>query len=116
MDGIDLRQYDKATIFLWEMPNAYVVPYFPSSAKFLRLSSNWDRFSRAPVLKSRLEWAVQGADRQKIYLLETNPGGTMDQKELVLEMLGLTLDLSDCRGFSTALDPVRICAVRVLDK
>jgi hypothetical protein len=116
MDGVDLSQYDRATIFLWEMPNAYVVPYFPSSARFLRLNSNWERFSRAPVLKWRLDWAVQGADRRKIFLLETNPGSAMPQKERALEMLGLTLDQSDCRGFLTALDPVRLCAARVLDK
>lgn len=116
MNGVQLTQYENATIFLWEMPNGYLVPYFPQSATFLRLASNWNRFRTAPILKTRLEWTVQGADRRKVYLLETRPGDDMDKKELALEQLGLTLDLSGCHGFSSALDVVRICAVRYLDK
>jgi hypothetical protein len=116
MEDIKLDQYEGATIFLWEMPNAYLVPYFPKSATFVRLKSNWNRFRSAPVLKSRIDWAVQGANRQKVYLLETSPGSEIDAKEHALEELGLTLDVSECRGFSSSLDAVRICAVRYLDK
>ena len=116
MDNIKLDQYADSTIFLWEMPNGYLVPYFPKSATFLRLQSNWNRFRAAPVLRTRLEWTVQGANRQKVYLLETNPGADLDRKENALEQLGLTLDSSDCRVFASTLDLVRICAVRYLDK
>ena len=116
MDGVDLSQYAGATIFTWEMPNAYLIPYFPTSARFIRLNSNWSRFARAPMLKPRFDWAVQGADRRKIFLLETDPGAAMEAKEHALEMLGMTLDLSECRAFASVLDPVRMCAVRVLDK
>lgn len=110
--GVDeraLSEYAEATILMWDMPNAYVVPFFPSSTTFLRIRSNWP-YAFEPASRHRLQQRIDHADRQGLYLLDL-PQTEQGEKARSLQALGVALDPTRCRPFSSLLESGRLCRV-----
>jgi hypothetical protein len=109
VDADALSEYRTATILMWDMPNAYVVPLFPSSTTFIRIRSNWS-YAREPAMRRRMQQRVASADRQRLYLLDL-PQEEQTAKAQDLEALGLALDPTRCRPFSSLFEAGRLCGV-----
>ena len=67
--GVDrsaVRQFEGATILLWDMPNGYIIPFFPESARFLRVNSNWG-LTEETRLWSRLARDIAMTPAERMY-------------------------------------------------
>jgi hypothetical protein len=109
VDPAALSEYRAATILMWDMPNAYVVPLFPSSTAFIRIRSNWSH-AREPAMRDRVQRRIANADRQRLYFLDL-PQEEEAAKAQDLEALGLALDPTRCRPFSSLFEAGRLCPV-----
>jgi hypothetical protein len=106
-----LESYAAATVLMWDMPNAYLVPFFPESATFLRLQSNWG-LTPETLMWSRLRDRVSSTPPARLFFLESRTAERAEAKRQMLRELGLALDLRHCQSISSTSQVHRICAVR----
>lgn len=110
--GVDeraLEAYGDATILMWDFPNAYIVPFFPSSTTFIRIRSNWP-YAWEPDRRRTLERRILGVDRSQLYLLDL-PQEELWAKQQALALFGLRIDQPRCRPLSSLFEHGRICGV-----
>ena len=117
-----LQSYEAATVLMWDMPNAYLVPFFPESATFLRLEGG----SRRTLMWDRLRERVSRTRHEHLFFLETETHRNVEGKSRALRELGLALDTRRCQwiplppGWTLATTPAtlihRICALRQSDE
>jgi hypothetical protein len=104
--GIDERalvRYHDATIILTNMPTAYLVPFFPASASFVQLSSNW------PEMRAQAEARIrQAAGTGRVYVLDL-PQEREDHHREVLASLGAALDPTKCQWMASNFEQFRVC-------
>jgi hypothetical protein len=104
--GVDermLARYHDATIVLSNMPTAYLAPFFPPSASFVQLSSNW------PEMREKVEARIRQAARSgRLYVLELPQEREEHQRE-VLTSLGTALDPTKCQWMASSFEQFRVC-------
>lgn len=110
VDEASLRRYDGATVLMWDFPQGYLVPSFPSSATFLRLVSNWGLEEGSP-LWDRVRRSIASADGNRLYLLDHPLGWFHDKQPELLARLGLELT-GTCTTHPSYRLEFRLCAVR----
>jgi hypothetical protein len=104
MDEAQLSNYAGATILMADMPSGYLAPFFPPSATFIRLFSNW------PEMRARAEERIRNRDQRPIYLLDQfqAPPGDL---EAHLGTFGLTIDSTRCWAMLSPTANFRICGL-----
>jgi hypothetical protein len=104
--GVDeqaLARYHDATIILSTMPTAYLVPFFPASASFVQLASNW------PEMRTKVETRIrQAAGSGRLYVLDLPQEREEHQRE-VLASLGAALDPTKCQWTASSFEQFRVC-------
>lgn len=110
IDAKALEGYRGATILMRDSPNAYVVPFFPASATFLRIDDAF-LLRGDSLLWPRIEEAVRQADPGSHYLLEAAERSVGGDGLPGLDRLGLTVDRSRCRLIPAVRETARICPV-----
>lgn len=108
IDANALQRYEGATILMRDMPNAYVVPFFPESAAFLRIDDDF-LLRRDSRLWPRIEGAVSRAEPESLYLLEAADRPVADDPVPALGGLQLTIDRSRCVLIPAVRETTRIC-------
>jgi len=111
VDAAALERYGAATVLMWDMPDAYLVPFFPESAAFLRLRSNWG-LTPDTLMWKRIRDRVSRTPPEHVFFLEIPTGGRDTDKRAALRELGFTLDLEHCQTIPSIVQIHRICAVR----
>lgn len=109
IDAAALARYEGATIFMWDMPQGYVVPYFPASATFLRLLSNRGLVAGTEMW-ARLERRARSASSDRLFLLDLEPGIVHEQQAAALARLGLAMT-AECESYGSHAGPFRVCRV-----
>jgi hypothetical protein len=117
INDAELQRYENATILMWDLPSGYLVLYFPESATFLMLQSNWEPTPDTLMWKRR-DAAARNANPNAILLLESAVrSGEVDkpatsEQGLVLRRLGLSDELTSCRLIAALAGTSRICALQ----
>ena len=109
VDEAALSAYGDSTILMTDFPNAYIAPFFPESATFIRVSSNWSFAAQAEV-RTRVRQRIRNVDPRRIFLLDL-PQAEPKADQENLELLGLALDMTRCTPLSTLFESGRICGV-----
>jgi hypothetical protein len=104
-----LGHYAAATVLMSDMPNAYLVPFFPETTTFLRLRSNWG-LAPGSAMWRRVRDRIARMPPERHFVLETRARDATDAKQRALAELGFTLDLGRCQSIRSTAD--RICGVR----
>jgi hypothetical protein len=110
VDADALRQYDGATILMWDFPQGYLVPSFPSSATFIRLVSNWG-LEEGTAMWERVRQSIATADGERIYLLDHPLGWFHEKQPEMLARFGLE-PTGVCSTRPSHHLEFRLCAVR----
>jgi hypothetical protein len=140
VDPAELAPYAGATVLLWDRPTGYLVPYFPESARFLRIrgeipgrpvprdDDNWG-LTEDNLMWTRITEGIREAQPGRLFLLEApltrvvrRAAEVRAAQAAMLDRLGVELDESSCRSLR-AYDPAvpgvlhharpsRICALR----
>jgi hypothetical protein len=111
VDTTRLETYTGATVLMWDFPQAYVVPLFPPSSRFVRLLSNWG-LEENTAMWDRVVQAVATAD-ERLYLLDHpqfESSGDMQASRLA--DLGLQRSDATCATYSSYPGGFRLCALR----
>jgi hypothetical protein len=140
VDRAELAPYAGATVLLWDRPTGYLVPYFPESARFLRIRGkvsgydvprddhNWE-LTEDNLMWTRITEGIREAQPGRLFLLEAPFTRVVPRavearaaQAAMLDRLGLELDEPSCRslraydgavsGVPHHLRPSRICALR----
>lgn len=111
VDARALKKYEGATVLMWDFPQGYLVPLFPSSATFLRLVSNWGLEERT-AMWDRLLASIARADPERMYLLDHPRGVSHDQQPSTLARLGLERTGGACADHASHHVGFRMCPVR----
>jgi hypothetical protein len=96
---------------MWDKPNAYLVPFVPESATFLRLSDRWGLARDAPMWM-RVRDRVSQTRSDDLFFLETGSQVDMEAKRRALLELGYQLDVLRCQWIPSVTLVHRICGVR----
>lgn len=110
--GVDeavLAPYRDATILMASLPNAYVVPFFPPTTSFIRVSGtrNW-RYVTQPRVRADIARRLRDVDRRSVYLLDLPPSSLAVQ-EPSLAFLGLRVDPNRCTAIASLFETGRLC-------
>lgn len=108
IDANALQRYRGATILVRDMPNAYVVPFFPASATFLRIDDDF-LLRHDSLWWPRIEAAVRQAEPGSAHLLEAAERLVGEEALPALDRLGLTVDRSRCLLIPAVREATRIC-------
>jgi hypothetical protein len=103
-------QYQDAVVLLPDFPTAYIVPFLPSSATVLRISSNWGLDPSNQMWK-RLQERVAAAPSKRLYWLEIAPYATQAEADGLVAPFNVILQQSACEETKTNFDSLRICQV-----
>ena len=99
--------YRRATIVMADFPSAYAAPFFPRSATFIRLVSNWG-LDGTPMLE-RARHRIESTPRNRAYIMEHPEGAEALSTRAALGAMGFTVDDSACQTVSSHFDTLRIC-------
>jgi hypothetical protein len=110
VDGKELEKYAGATVLMWDFPQAYVIPLFPRSSRFVRLTSNWG-LDEGTAMWRRVVQAVASTDAP-LYLLDA-PQNESDRAEQAGMLAGLGVQRRDvtCETYSSYGAGFRVCAL-----
>jgi hypothetical protein len=111
--GVDvqaLRQYEGATVLMWDFPQGYLAPLFPSSATFIRLVSNWG-LEEGTEMWERARRSIAAADGERLYLLDHSLGWFHEKQPEMLARFGLEAT-GACTSHASHHLEFRMCAVR----
>ncbi|NCS31834.1 MAG: purine permease [Microcystis aeruginosa F13-15] len=113
IDRQALVQYQDDVIVLWGgEPVGYVVPYFPSNTRFLRITGNFGLSPHTKMSKIAEE-IIDKTPESSLYLLEVNfELKELDReksKQAALELRKLVIDRNNCQPFITAIEKYSIC-------
>ncbi len=113
IDRQALVQYQDDVIVLWGgEPVGYVVPYFPSNTRFLRITGNFGLSPHTRMSKIAQE-IIDKTPESSLYLLEVNfelkESDREKSKKAVLELRNLVIDRNNCQPFITAIEKYSIC-------
>jgi hypothetical protein len=90
-------------------PTAYVIPFFPTTVRFVRVESNFTN----PNAKNKMQVSIRqllSLHKGPIYLLHVE--GNSDAEITALESYSLTVNLNECKAIVSRLDQgLNICAV-----
>jgi hypothetical protein len=117
--GIDrqaLVQYQDDVIVLWGgEPVGYVVPYFSSNTRFVRITGNFGLSPHTKMSKIAQE-IIDKTPESSLYLLEVNfelkESDREKSKQAALEFRKLVIDRNNCQPFITAIEKYSICKLR----
>ncbi|MEZ5286844.1 MAG: hypothetical protein R2712_18955 [Vicinamibacterales bacterium] len=112
VDASRLSRFGDATVLMWDMPNGYVLPFFPPSATFVRLLSNRGLIPGTSMW-NRVERRIARARPDRLFLLDLEPGLVHEQQAPVLERLGLA-PTGDCERLDSYAGGFRVCRLRAL--
>ena len=121
-----LEKYRGATVLMWDMPDAYLVPFFPASTRFVRVNPNWivqpgTLFNRllishllVPPTTPAFLLDLPGTDDQ-------HPGSTAQlegdsSKREFLAAFGLFVEPFGCEPIRSHMAVRRMCPLRPLLK
>jgi hypothetical protein len=110
VSAADFAEFERATIVLADFPTAYVVPFFPESATFVRLISNWG-LEPDSWMERRARMRIQLAPSGRLFILAKSTDRLARASEAILNRLGFTVDASECRSFEAHVDRLRMCPV-----
>ncbi|MFY7934650.1 MAG: hypothetical protein ACOVO7_19000, partial [Microcystis aeruginosa] len=113
IDRQALVQYQDDVIVLWGgEPVGYVVPYFPSNTRFLRITGNFGLSPHTKMSKIAEE-IIDKTPESSLYLLEVNfelkESDREKSKQAALELRNLVIDRNNCQPFITAIEKYSIC-------
>ena len=113
IDRQALVQYQDDVIVLWGgEPVSYVVPYFPSNTRFLRITGNFGLSPHTKMSKIAAE-IIDKTPESSLYLLEVNfelkESDREKSKQAALEFRNLVIDRNNCQPFITAIEKYSIC-------
>jgi hypothetical protein len=116
IDRQALVQYQDDVIVLWGgEPVGYVVPYFPSNTRFLRITGNFGLSPHTKMSKIAEE-IIDKTPESSLYLLEVNfELKELDReksKQAALELRKLVIVRNNCQLFITAIEKYSICKLR----
>ena len=115
IDRQALVQYQDDVIVLWGgEPVGYVVPYFPSNTRFLRITGNFGLSPHTKMSKITEE-IIDKTPESSLYLLEVNfelkESDREKSKQAALELRKLVIDRNNCQPFITAIEKYSICKI-----
>lgn len=110
VDKTRLEKYAGATVVMWDFPQAYVVPLFPPSSRFVRLSSNWG-LEENTMMWHRVVEAVGIKDNQLYLLDHPQYESFQDTQTTRLARLGLERTGANCETHSSYPGGFRLCAL-----
>lgn len=102
----ELTGYAGATIVLADFPTAYVVPYFPATATFIRLFSNWGLEQSRMLDRARMRLSLS-RPHQLFILRRLN--GHDPRTEAELARLGFVVEETACHEFASYVDRLAMC-------
>ncbi|MDB9424140.1 glycosyltransferase 87 family protein [Microcystis aeruginosa CS-564/01] len=113
IDRQALVQYQDDVIVLWGgEPVGYVVPYFPSNTRFLRITGNFGLSPHTRMSKIAQE-IIDKTPESSLYLLEVDfelkESDREKSKQAALELRNLVIDRNNCQPFITAIEKYSIC-------
>ncbi|MBD2623964.1 DUF2029 domain-containing protein [Microcystis flos-aquae FACHB-1344] len=113
IDRQALVQYQDDVIVLWGgEPVGYVVPYFSSNTRFLRITGNFGLSPHTKMSKIAEE-IIDKTPESSLYLLEVNfelkESDREKSKQAALELRKLVIDRNNCQPFITAIEKYSIC-------
>ncbi len=113
IDRQALLQYQDDVIVLWGgEPVSYVVPYFPSNTRFLRITGNFGLSPHTKMSKIAEE-IIDKTPESSLYLLEVNfelkESDREKSKQAALEFRHLVIERNNCQLFITAIEKYSIC-------
>jgi len=116
IDRQALVQYQDDVIVLWGgEPVGYVVPYFPSNTRFLRITGNFGLSPHTKMSKIAEE-IIDKTPESSLYLLEVNfelkESDREKSKQAALEFRNLVIDRNNCQPFINAIEKYSICKLR----
>jgi hypothetical protein len=106
-----LTKYAGATILMWDFPQGYLPPHFPSSSTFIRILTNWG-LSNDNALWQRAVSTIGQAGDGSLYLLDREPGYIHEQQPAALARLGLARVADRCETHPSLSGGFRLCALR----
>jgi len=109
VDAKALAKYENSTILLVDQPNAYLIPFFPTSATFLRVSRVWDLNRDGAPLWKELQMRVRDTSSEHLFVLLTPTDAIAERRAEALERIGLRVDGSRCQEIPTVVETGRIC-------
>jgi hypothetical protein len=116
VDDAALSKYENATVLLWDAPDAYLVPFFPESTTFLRIS-NEGTITENRFVQQKLHGRIRSAAPEALFLIEVSGGSDSADKQQVLTDLNLAVDSTRCQDLLAVPEASRICALRpIADK
>ena len=107
----ELLRYANATMVLLDMPNGYLVPYFPSSTTFVRVlgDDGGGEPKEGSLMWLRMQRRLMDSHSGRLYMLESFPERFAIEKQRRLRQLGLSFDQSSCVFLNSYLSASRIC-------
>lgn len=113
IDKQALVKYENDVIVFWGgEPTAYVVPYFPATTRFVRITGNFGLSPRT-LMSKRASEILKNTPEKSLYLLEVNFERESREKESAkktdLAVHNLKIDRSRCEPFITAIEKYSLC-------
>lgn len=112
--GVDtgaLEQYAGATVLMWDLPQGYLPPLFPSATTFIRIRTNAGMTS-GDRMWQRVRGAVAGAREGRLYLVDSVPGQGHEQQPVELAQLGLERTADACEQHASHSGGFRTCGLQ----
>ncbi|GFE71282.1 hypothetical protein [Chroococcus sp. FPU101] len=110
-----LKKYENKVIVMWgDDGNSYLVPYFPSSTRFVRIQGNTG-LEKGTLLQKKANQIIENTPDENLYLLDISPDQLNPEEKQSQKDYKLLVDYQNCQQFSTHVAKYSICPLRKLE-
>ena len=108
-----LVQYENSVVILSESidSSAYLVPYFPTSTKFVRINSNTG-VEKGTLMQKKAEEIIKKTDEGQLYALDISPDKLIIDEAKTQKEYQLLVKDKNCHKFSVYSAKYSICPVQ----
>ena len=112
IDSAPLIAYKKSVILMADpdQPTAFIVPYFPESTRFVRISGNMG-LSEETLFHRRAQEIIANTATSELYFLDADIKNQREIKTKELLKYNLIPDYSNCKILPTNVGKYSICPV-----
>jgi hypothetical protein len=116
--GIDrqtLIQYKDSVIVIWEGSDgsAYLVPYFPATTRFVRISGNYG-LEPNTLMQKKAEEIIKNTPNDRLYILDITPDKENIEETQSQKNYRLSVNQQNCDNLTTHITKYSICPLRKL--
>nr|WP_245927306.1 hypothetical protein [Aphanothece hegewaldii] len=109
-----LKKYENKVIVMWEgsEASAFVVPYFPPSTRFVRISGN-SGLEKGTLMQKKAEKIIKNTPENQLYVLDISPD-KINPEEMQSQQKYQLLASQNCHKLSNNVANYTICPLQKL--